>query len=156
MVVAFQEVEDSLALERYQIQRIERLQAQVEFAQKASERLLNRKAFVGDIDYLDVLSTVQAEQRLQRETLSARLDLIFIRIGLYLALAGDFEPCPQSDIALPTDVADAAISPSTESADLNDVESPIEPRLPFDLPQPTGPARRLQPVEPVIEIDLDG
>lgn len=95
MLIAFREVEDNLALERYQIQRIERLNAQVSLAQEATERLI-RQYLIGDADYLDVLSATQAQQRLQRETLSARLDLILIRIGLYLALAGDFDSGPQS------------------------------------------------------------
>jgi hypothetical protein len=31
---------------------------------------------------------------LQRETLSARLELLLIRIALYVALAGDFQSSP--------------------------------------------------------------
>ncbi len=102
MLNAFREVEDSLALERYQIQQIDRLNAQVSLAQQASDQLV-RQYFIGEADYLDVLSSIQAEQRLQRESLSARLELILIRIGLYLALAGDFDPCPQSLADSPPD-----------------------------------------------------
>lgn len=94
MLIAFQDVEDSLALERYQLRRIERLNAQVKLAEQASEQL--RQRFItSDASYLDILSSVQSEQRLQRDILSARLDLVLIRISLYLALAGDFDPNPQ-------------------------------------------------------------
>ncbi len=106
-LVAFQEVEDSLALERYQIQRIERLNTQLSLAQQAADQLV-RQYLIGDADYLDVLSQIQVQQRLQRDTLSARLDLILIRIGLYLALAGDFEIRPQEFADEPSDPEDGA------------------------------------------------
>lgn len=91
MLAAFREVEDALALERYQRERIELLSTQVELLRRASEQL-REQYLIGDADYLDVLSSITSEQRLQRETLTARLDLILIRISLYLALAGDIDP----------------------------------------------------------------
>lgn len=91
VLIAFQEVEDNLARERYLLERIERLNAQLDLARQASERLLEQY-LIGDADYLNVLSATTAEQRLQREALSARLDLVLVRIGLYLALAGGFDP----------------------------------------------------------------
>ena len=94
MLNAFREVEDSLALERYQVERIGRLEKQVELARQASQQL-REQYLIGDTDYLNVLSAITTQQRLQRETLSARLELLLIRIGLYLALAGDFDTCPQ-------------------------------------------------------------
>lgn len=94
MLIAFREVEDALAREKYQRERLEHLNAQVEWARLSSEQL-REQYLIGDTDYLSVLTSVTAEQRLQRETLSARLDLILIRIGLYLSLAGGFEPTPQ-------------------------------------------------------------
>jgi len=100
MLLAFAEVEDSLALERYQIERIERLNAQVMLAEQASGQL-REQYLIGDANYLDVLSAIQSQQRLQRDVLSARLDLILIRIGLYLALAGDFDTHPQQLAPLP-------------------------------------------------------
>ncbi|XZE56232.1 TolC family protein [Planctomycetaceae bacterium SH139] len=95
MLVAFQEVEDSLIREKYQLERLKRLDTQVELARQASAQLLEQYSS-GDTDYLSVLTAITAEQRLQRETLSARLELINIRISLYLALAGDFEPTQQA------------------------------------------------------------
>ncbi len=130
---AFREVEDSLASERYQIQRIERLKAQVSLAQQASDQLV-KQYLIGDADYLDVLSAIQAAQRLQREALSARLDLRLIRIGLYLALAGGFDTCPQG-------LADSPSHPTNSSADM--LESPSDLHR---LPPPEDPAR---------EIDID-
>ena len=94
---ALREVEDSLALERYQLERIGHLEEQTELAGLAAEVLLiqySSGAFE-DVSYLDVLSSKTAEQRLQRELLAARLELLLIRVGLYLALAGGFEPRPQ-------------------------------------------------------------
>lgn len=88
---AFREVEDSLAFERYQIERLELLDKQVELARQASEQL-REQYLIGDTDYLNVLSAITTQQRLQRDTLAARLELLLIRIGLYQALAGDFEP----------------------------------------------------------------
>lgn len=115
MLNAFREVEDSLALERYQVERLERLDAQVHLAQQAAGQLRDQY-LIGDADYLDVLSAIQSQQRLQRELLSARLDLVLIRIGLYLALAGDFDTHPQPHADWPSDrpdlPADAPGSPS--------------------------------------------
>tara|TARA_R110002072_G_scaffold13481_2_gene56907 strand:- start:122107 stop:123603 length:1497 start_codon:yes stop_codon:yes gene_type:complete len=98
--IALQEVEDGLALERYQIQRIEKLQDQLDLAKLASEQL-SQRIITDDASFLDVLSAIQSQQRLQRAMLSARLDLILIRIGLYLALAGDFDTRPDPATELP-------------------------------------------------------
>jgi outer membrane protein TolC len=92
VLVAYREVEDALALERYQRERIELLNIQLDLARQSSVQLREQYIFFGDeTDFLDVLSATTEEQRLQRETLSARLDLVLTRIALYLALAGDFE-----------------------------------------------------------------
>lgn len=99
ILVALQEVEDGLALERYQIERIENLETQVELAGKASDQLL-QFFITGEASYLDVLSANQSQQRLQRSLLSERLDLILIRVGLYLSVAGDFDARPNS-VSLP-------------------------------------------------------
>lgn len=94
VLAAYREVEDALARERYQLQRIDRLNAQLGWARQASAQLIEYNV-IEEAEYLDYLSSVTAEQRLQRDTLSARLDLVLNRIALYLALAGDFEPPPQ-------------------------------------------------------------
>ena len=97
-------------------------------AQQASAQLV-RQYLIGDADYLDVLSSIQAQQSLQRETLSSRLDLILIRIGLYLALAGDFDTCPQG-------VADSPPDPTDVRADEAESHPGLE-RLP--PPEKTAP-----------------
>ncbi len=102
ILIALQEVEDGLALERYQIELIEKLETQSKLAARASEQLL-QFFITGEATYLDVLSANQSEQRLQRSLLSARLELISIRIGLYLALAGDFETRPNLFLDVPAD-----------------------------------------------------
>jgi len=102
VLIAYQEVEDALALERYQLERIEKLETQAKLAHQASLQL-REQYLIGETEYLDVLSSLQQEQSLQRNVLSARLDLILNRIALYLALAGDFNPqqaYPLSDIPL--------------------------------------------------------
>lgn len=122
--VALQEVEDGLAREQFQIQRIEKLETQVELAKLASEQL--RQRFItGDATYLDILSAVQSQQRLQRTLLSARLEQILIRIGLYLALAGDFDTRP--------------VTPVNLSPELPELPLPAEPgavEVEFEAAQP--------------------
>lgn len=94
VLAAYAEVEDALALERHQRARIESLNKQVDLAREASNQL-REQYLIGDAEYLDVLTAITQEQRLQRDILSARLELILIRISLYLSLAGDFNPQPQ-------------------------------------------------------------
>ncbi len=94
MLTAFREVEDALARERFQLQRLGHLKTQVKLAQQSSDQL-REQYLIGDTDYLSVLTAITAQQRLQRETLSAQLELVLIRISLYIALAGDFDTRPQ-------------------------------------------------------------
>lgn len=166
MLLAFQEVEDNLTSECFQVQRIERLNAQAKFAQKASQLLLEQYATGGD-NYLDVLSATQAEQRLQREILSARLDLVLIRIGLYLALAGDFDTRPQYNIELPPEFAEVEFAsqapfqaqdlPRFEPSVMEPTNPPLsQPDFPLTPPEPAGPTERLPPVELARETDIDG
>jgi len=150
MLIAFQEVEDSLALEQYQIQRIKRLDAQVELAEQAAEQLRQR-FIIGTASYLDFLSATQSQQRLQREILSARLDLVLIRVGLHLAIAGGFDTCPQPvdvdssyDHALETDTTELSDLAPTNQAQTDEALS--EPDL------PDQPIQRLPP-DPALDID---
>ena len=105
MLNAFREVEDALALERHQLERIKRLNEQLRLARQSAEQLTGQY-FIGADNYLDVLSATQVEQRLQRDALSARLELVLIRIRLYLALAGGFDSRPQANAELPLDFSD--------------------------------------------------
>ena len=151
MLIAFREVEDNLALERYQIQRIERLREQVELAGQAANQLKQR-FFLGNANFLDFLSATQSYQRLQREYLSARLDLILIRIGLHLAIAGGFDTCPQPVATPPFDDPidlDAArnqqIDQLDEQADRSNRDADgLDQTLPPST-LPPRPTRRLPP-----------
>lgn len=138
VLIALQEVEDGLALERRQLERIEKLEIQAKWAGSAANQLV-QYWINGQAAYLDVLSANQSEQRIQRSLISARLDLILIRIGLYLALAGDFDTSP-----IPTGVE--LFSPSAEPiipADSVDQspEIPAEPASLFPVDLPRLPAR---------------
>lgn len=95
MLIAFGEVEDGLARERFQRERLEHLNEQLEWARQSSERLREQYRLDEDTDYLAALTAITAQQRLQREVLSAQLELRLIRVSLYLALAGGFDPTPQ-------------------------------------------------------------
>ncbi|HKK10212.1 MAG TPA: hypothetical protein VJ939_05210, partial [Bacteroidales bacterium] len=54
-------------------------------------RQLQLEYFNGMSNYLDVLTALDEEQRLQRALLSANLRLLEYRVGLHRALAGGFE-----------------------------------------------------------------
>ncbi|MEM1070129.1 MAG: TolC family protein [Planctomycetota bacterium] len=110
---AFREVEDGLALEEYQLQRIARLQAQSILAKQSYEQL-REQYLIGDATYLDVLSAITAQQRLQRDTLTAQLDLLLIRVSLYLALAGGFDTADLNRV----NYLGASIDPELEEGDL--------------------------------------
>ena len=90
VLTAYQEVEDALVQEKKQRQKIESIQKQLEMAQQSYEQL-RLEYFNGMSDYLDVLTALDEEQRLQRDLLSARMTLLEYRIALYRALAGGFE-----------------------------------------------------------------
>ncbi len=126
VLVALQEVEDGLALERYQIELIEKLETQSQLAAQASEQLL-QFFITGTATYLDVLSANQSEQRLQRSLLSARLDLISIRIGLYLALAGDFDTRPNVGQDLPANDPQLPSEVTLEEQDAETIRSEPPP-----------------------------
>lgn len=105
VVTAFREVEDALVREKYQLERIKLLESQLVHARRSSEQLTKQYS-VFDVDFLDLLNATITEQGLQREALSARLELILNRIDLYVALAGEinFDPvglyaeCPPEEI----------------------------------------------------------
>jgi NodT family efflux transporter outer membrane factor (OMF) lipoprotein len=91
VLLAFQQVEDALVQEKFQIQRIEHIEEQVKLAEQSSEQL-RQQYLIGDAQYLDVLNAITGQQRLQRQLLRAQLDLRLIRVTLYLALAGNIDP----------------------------------------------------------------
>ncbi len=91
-LTAFQEVEDALVQERYQVERIARLEAQLTLAESTYEQL-RTQYLNGSADFIDTLTSLREGQQLERDVLSARLDRVLFRISLYRALAGGF-PTP--------------------------------------------------------------
>ncbi|HKK53010.1 MAG TPA: efflux transporter outer membrane subunit, partial [Myxococcota bacterium] len=93
-LTAFREVEDALAAELREEERIARIQEQVTLASQASEQL--RTAFFnGAASYLEVLTALVEVQELERELLAARLARLEARVDLYGALAGPIDTLPQ-------------------------------------------------------------
>lgn len=90
VLLAFQEVEDALALERFQILRIDNLMNQLELA-RVTYRQLRNQYLNGAADFIDVLVALRNQQDLERALLSARLAHVEFRISLYRAIAGGFE-----------------------------------------------------------------
>ncbi len=150
ILVAFREVEDALAVEYYQSQRIESLEKQYDLAKQASKELRDRYfgfgEEIGGTEYLDVLTATTTEQRLQRDLVSARLDLILTRISLYLALAGGFDPNPQFLLGEcpPQTVFDERPFETTNNASLAP-SSDLGHRLPRNPGRGSGGDRRDQP-----------
>ena len=90
VLIAFQEVEDALILERKQAERIAVLEEQLSLAERAYEQL-RVEYFNGLRDYLEILTALNQEQQLRQNLLTAKLNLLEYRISLYRALAGSFE-----------------------------------------------------------------
>ena len=89
VLTAFQEVENALIQEKKQSETIASLETQVDLVKQTYEQL--RIEYLNGLsDYLDVLTALTNEQRLQRDLISAKLDLIEYRVALYRALAGGF------------------------------------------------------------------
>lgn len=90
VLTAFREVEDALIQEKKQAELIISLEQQLSYAEKTYKQL-RIEYFNGLSDYLDVLTALTEEQRLQREVISAKLQLLEYRTALYRALAGGFD-----------------------------------------------------------------
>ncbi|GHC44354.1 membrane protein [Roseibacillus persicicus] len=89
VVEAIGEVENALARERKQLERIRQLERQLSLAERSSHQL-QREFINGVTEYLDVLTALDDEQELRRTLLSARRELLEYRIALYRSLAGGF------------------------------------------------------------------
>ena len=100
-----------------------RLQEQVKLAGQSSDQL-GEQYLIGDVEYLDVLSAITGQQSLQRQLLSAQLELVLIRVSLYLALAGGFDVNERSFPYLEDMVQ---VEQLINSQDSNDTEAPPEP-----------------------------
>lgn len=109
---AFREVEDALARERFQLQRLERLEKQLELAKETNQQL-RTQYLNGVTDYIAVLTAIREQQQLERDVLNARLARIEIRIALHRALAGGFK-LPQARQAKETDEMNEQGTPENE------------------------------------------
>ncbi|MED5374424.1 MAG: efflux transporter outer membrane subunit [Myxococcota bacterium] len=98
LLVALQEVEDALAQDRLQAQRVENLTQQVLLAERTAEGLQAQYTGGLDVSYLDVLTGQTTAQQLRRDLIDARERQLLLRIQLYLALAG---PVPREAARTP-------------------------------------------------------
>jgi multidrug efflux system outer membrane protein len=90
ILTALREVEDALVLERKQRERIGSIELQLKLANQTLSQL-RTEYFNGLVNYLDVLTSLDDEQQLRRDLLTARLNLLDYRISLYRALAGGWK-----------------------------------------------------------------
>jgi len=90
VLTAFREVEDAIAQERFQIERIARLKEQIRLSEATYDQL-RTQYLNGAADFIDVLISLREQQQLERDVLTAQLDRVRFRIALYRALAGGFE-----------------------------------------------------------------
>jgi NodT family efflux transporter outer membrane factor (OMF) lipoprotein len=90
VLIAFREVESALENEKNQKKIIHQIKKQLVLAEKTYEQV-KVGYFNGVTDYLDVLTARDGLEELQRDMLSANLQLIEYRVLLYKSLAGGFE-----------------------------------------------------------------
>jgi outer membrane protein TolC len=88
--------------ERKQAERVDRLQNQLEIAQRLLVETRNRYA-QGLTDYLPVLNAVVTQQNLQREVLTSRREWLSFRVALHRALGG-----PMADQRAPVEAGNAS------------------------------------------------
>ena len=89
VLTSFQEVEDAYIQELNQQRQINIIEKRIDMANKVSEQLRVEFSY-GLTDYLDVLLSLEDQQQLQRDILSAIQEKYLIRVGLYRSLAGGF------------------------------------------------------------------
>ncbi len=87
ILVALGEVEDAIARERRQRDVVDSLERQLALSKAAADQTRERYA-KGAEDYLRVLTVLLTNQRLERDTLRGRRELIGYRIDLHRALGG--------------------------------------------------------------------
>ncbi len=98
VLVALQEVEDALALERHQRDHLAALEAQLREASATLEEAKSRYV-QGLVDYLPVLSALSGHQQVEQRLLSARRQLLSHRIQLHRALGGSWAAELSAEIA---------------------------------------------------------
>ena len=83
------EVEDALANGRRQAERVQRLETRLDLARRTYAQL-RTQYLNGATDFIDVLTSLEDQQQIERDMLTARLDLLRFRVALYRAIAGGF------------------------------------------------------------------
>ncbi|MCD2452599.1 efflux transporter outer membrane subunit [Methylicorpusculum oleiharenae] len=84
---SIKEVENALAQEERQHQRLDSLKQQLRYLNEANNNIRIRTAY-GAFDFLRVLSTLNSLQAMQRSLIRAERELVDFRILLYRSLAG--------------------------------------------------------------------
>lgn len=87
VLVSLAEVENALVREARQAAYVRSLVEQLALARQAKNQTLENYT-KGTTDFLRYLTALQSYQRLQREVVAARSELVLFRIDLYRALAG--------------------------------------------------------------------
>lgn len=93
---ALAEVEDALALERRQTERIARLETRLDLARRTYAQL-RTEYLNGATDFIDILTALEDQQQIERDLLSAGLGRLEFRIALHRAIAGGFVTRQEAD-----------------------------------------------------------
>jgi outer membrane protein TolC len=96
---AFGEVEDALLREAQQHRIVNSQELQLTL-NRTTYKQLRVQYLNGALDYLSVLLNLIEGQRLQRDLLSAKRELLEIRVELYRSLAGGIEPLREHTLNL--------------------------------------------------------
>ena len=92
VLVALQEVEDTLTRDRAQQELVANIDRQVALAEQTVDSLTARYTGGLDVGFLDVVTAQGTAQQLGRDQIAARQQHLLVRITLYRALAGGVEP----------------------------------------------------------------
>ena len=90
VLTAIREVEEALVREKKQQEYIAGLQRQITFANRAVAEAKERY-LKGQADYLRVLTATLSVQGLERNLISAKRDMLVLRVSLYRALGGTWK-----------------------------------------------------------------
>ena len=93
VLIALREVEDTLVQEARQREYLDNLEAQLTLLRELVARTRDNYTS-GAASYLQVLDALRTHQQLERSALSARRQLVGLRVDLYRALGGGWEMFP--------------------------------------------------------------
>lgn len=112
VVTAVQEVEDALAAELGQRERIKALAAQLDAARAALAEA--RRRYLGGVDssYLSMLGALHTVQTLERTLVQERAELVTDRVDLHVALGGDWTSALEQPAPAQTETTTTKNSPA--------------------------------------------